>query len=150
MSVPFLPNADEIFTAMENAVKANPSLRSKFNAIVEFHLKDDVIQNENTDDELKKCRLVISNKEKKDDTDTDKKSPDLTVITKLSILHQLLTKKLTSQQAFMQGKLKIKGKMSLAMKLTMVLNATRKLLLQNMDKPSSSSSSLSSSARSKL
>jgi putative sterol carrier protein len=35
---------------------------------------------------------------------------------------------LKPQQAFMKGKLKIKGKMNLAMKLTSVLVATRKKL----------------------
>ncbi|EEC46142.1 predicted protein [Phaeodactylum tricornutum CCAP 1055/1] len=40
----------------------------------------------------------------------------------------LLAKRTTAQQAFMKGKLKIKGKMGLAMKLTVVLDATRKHL----------------------
>jgi putative sterol carrier protein len=53
---------------------------------------------------------------------------DLTVKTSLATLQQLLQKKLTPQQAFMKGKLKIKGKMGLAMKLTVVLAATRKYM----------------------
>jgi 3-hydroxyacyl-CoA dehydrogenase/3a,7a,12a-trihydroxy-5b-cholest-24-enoyl-CoA hydratase len=43
----------------------------------------------------------------------------------------MITKKLNPQQAFMKGKLKIKGKMPLAMKLTTVLAATAKKLPQS-------------------
>lgn len=108
------PSADEIFTAMQKAVDANPSLKSKFNASVEFRLKED----------NKSARLDVTSKQPKE-------KPDLVVITTLKIFHQLLNKKLTPQQAFMQGKLKVKGKMNLAMKLTLILNATRKSLKQS-------------------
>jgi putative sterol carrier protein len=60
-----------------------------------------------------------------------KDKTDLIVIASLEVFHKLLNKKLTPQQAFMQGKLKIKGKMGLAMKLTLILNATRKVLQKN-------------------
>jgi len=40
----------------------------------------------------------------------------------------MIRKELQPQQAFLKGVLKIKGKMTLAMKLTAVLNATRKKL----------------------
>ncbi len=58
-----------------------------------------------------------------DDTESD-----LRVTTSLSVLQDLLQKKLTPQQAFMKGNLKIKGNMALAMKLTVLLAATRKYL----------------------
>lgn len=41
---------------------------------------------------------------------------------------KMVRKELNPQQAFMKGKLKIKGKMPLAMKLTSVLAATSKHL----------------------
>lgn len=41
---------------------------------------------------------------------------------------KMIRKEIQPQQAFMKGKLKIKGKMNLAMKLTAVLAATRKKL----------------------
>jgi putative sterol carrier protein len=53
---------------------------------------------------------------------------DLEVNTTLEVLQNLLDKKLTPQQAFMKGLLKIKGSMGLAMKLTLLVNATRKQL----------------------
>jgi putative sterol carrier protein len=53
---------------------------------------------------------------------------DLQVTTSLQVLQKLLEKKLTPQQAFMKGSLKIKGSMGLAMKLTILVNETRKQL----------------------
>ena len=50
---------------------------------------------------------------------------DLQVTTSLEVLQNLLGKKLTPQQAFMKGLLKIKGSMGLAMKLTILVNDTR-------------------------
>lgn len=51
---------------------------------------------------------------------------DLTVIVKSENMAKLIDGSLKPQQAFMKGKIKIKGKMNLAMKLTAVLSATRK------------------------
>lgn len=53
---------------------------------------------------------------------------DLQVKTSINTLRELLERKISPQQAFMKGKLKIKGKMALAMKLSLVLDATRKQL----------------------
>jgi len=117
------PDAESIVAAMKTAVKATPSLKSRFNAVVEFHLSDD-------DGNVVKERIDIS-KKTKDAND----AADLIVTSDLNLFQQLLNKKLTPQQAFMQGKLKIKGNMGLAMKLTLVLNATRKVLLNNKKKP---------------
>jgi len=102
------PTLQEITDTMSEAVDIDSKLKRKFNATVLF----DVDGEEYT--------LRASKK--------DKDTIDLRVKTSLQTLRDLLQKKMTPQQAFMKGDLKIKGKMSLAMKLAMVLDATRKHL----------------------
>jgi putative sterol carrier protein len=58
----------------------------------------------------------------------DVSSADLYITTSLKVLQELLSKTLNPQQAFMKGLLKIQGNMGLAMKLTLLVNATRKQL----------------------
>ena len=101
---------EEIVNAMQQAVELDGSIKRKFNATVLF------------DVEGQKHTLHA----KKKGGTSDK--PDLSVSTSLETLQDLLNKKTTPQKAFMQGKLKIKGKMGLAMKLNLVLNGTRKHL----------------------
>ena len=109
------PPADEIVDAMHRAVEETPSLKKRFNAVVEFCISDGInVTNGKID--------VSKNKKGTDGT------ADLVASCDLTVFHKLLNKKMTPQQAFMQGKLKIKGNMGLAMKLTLVLNATRKVL----------------------
>mmetsp|Transcript_14959 Transcript_14959/g.30145 ORF Transcript_14959/g.30145 Transcript_14959/m.30145 type:complete len:106 (-) Transcript_14959:241-558(-) len=55
-------------------------------------------------------------------------NPDLTVKVSEADMIKMVRKELNPQSAFMSGKLKIKGKMALAMKLTSVLSATGKYL----------------------
>ena len=112
---------EDILSAMKAAVETTPSLKSKFNAIVEFHL-----HNNNNDDDDATTKSITLDVSKSPTTIGTK--PDLVVRTSREILVKILNKKLTPQQAFMQGKLKIKGNMGLAMKLTLVVNATRKQL----------------------
>jgi putative sterol carrier protein len=109
------PSATEIVDAMHGAIKDTPSLKSRFNAVVEFSLSEG--------SNVTKGKIDISKKNKGVDGPAD-----LLASCDLTVFHKLLNKKMTPQQAFMQGKLKIKGNMGLAMKLTLVLNATRKVL----------------------
>mmetsp|Transcript_11845 Transcript_11845/g.24461 ORF Transcript_11845/g.24461 Transcript_11845/m.24461 type:complete len:123 (-) Transcript_11845:177-545(-) len=109
------PSAQEIVDAMHQAVAETPALKSRFNAVVQFSLADG--------SSVTNGKIDISKSGKGADADAD-----LIASCDLKVFHKLLKKKMTPQQAFMQGKLKIKGNMGLAMKLTMVLNATRKVL----------------------
>jgi putative sterol carrier protein len=106
------PSLEHIFAAMAEVVEIDSTIKKKFNGSALF------------DVEGTKFTLHA----KRDDDDNKKSEPDLQVKTSASTLLDLLAKKITPQQAFMKGKLKIKGKMGLAMKLTVVLDATRKHL----------------------
>ena len=105
----------DIFHAMKQAVDMDESLKDRFNALVQFTVDGESI--------------TLDARRASDSSNGDK--PDLVVKTSLQILLDLLQKKIKPQQAFMKGKLRIKGKMSLAMKLSMVLDATRKQLALN-------------------
>jgi putative sterol carrier protein len=100
----------DITAAMILAVESEDNIRKKFNAVVEFEVDDE-----------EKFVLDAS----KTSNSSNKASPDLVVQTSLSVLRELLDKKLTPQQAFMAGKIKIQGKLALGMKLQLILNATR-------------------------
>ena len=115
------PTAQEIVDAMRSAVADTPSLKSRFNAVVEFSLSDG--------SNVTNGKIDISKNKKGADS-----AADLVASCDLDVFHKLLNKKMTPQQAFMQGKLTIKGNMGLAMKLTLVLNATRKVLMKNLKK----------------
>jgi 3-hydroxyacyl-CoA dehydrogenase/3a,7a,12a-trihydroxy-5b-cholest-24-enoyl-CoA hydratase len=105
--------SEEIFAAMGQAAEGDDSIKRKFKACVVF----DVDGDERCLD-VKNGTLIKGRGE----------NADLKVKTSLATLQQLLQKELTPQQAFMKGKLKIKGNMGLAMKLTVVLAGTRKYL----------------------
>ena len=101
----------EITTAMAEAVELDGKVKKKINAVVVFDVNGE------------KFEVNASL-----DADATNKPPDLTVMTSVAVLQELLEKKLTPQQDFLKGKIKIKGKMVLAMKLQLILDATRKHL----------------------
>lgn len=99
-----MASLQEITDAMTLAVEQDGTIRNKFPTNVQF----------NVDGETYLLRILENG------------PVDLHVKTSIDTLRDLLDKKLSPQQAFMKGKLKIKGKMALAMKLSLVLDATRK------------------------
>ena len=108
-------SSEEIYAAMGQAVETDETMRKKFKACVVFDLGQDGV-------------WCLNTKEGTLTKGSENENADLTVTTTLAVFQDLLRKKLTPQQAFMKGKLKIKGNMSLAMKLTVVVSATRQCL----------------------
>jgi putative sterol carrier protein len=105
------PSLEHIFAAMAEIVEIDSTIKKKFNGTALFDVEG--------------TKFLLHAKR---DDNNNKTDPDLEVKTSMSTLLDLLAKKITPQQAFMKGKLKIKGKMGLAMKMTVVLDATRKHL----------------------
>mmetsp|Transcript_25930 Transcript_25930/g.39738 ORF Transcript_25930/g.39738 Transcript_25930/m.39738 type:complete len:122 (+) Transcript_25930:92-457(+) len=116
-----MPSTSEVFAAMGAAVEGagGKAIQRKFKGQVVFRITDT--------DEVYSLDLKgpVFSVEKGDKNMT---SPDLTVIITSENMAALISGALKPQQAFMKGKLKIKGKMNLAMKLNAVLVATRKKL----------------------
>lgn len=92
---------------MEEAVKLNPKLRKKFDALIQFDIDGS------------SYTLDASHSDK---------PGKLQVSTSLATLYDLLQKKISPQKAFMKGMVKVKGKMSLAMKLSAIMEATKRHL----------------------
>lgn len=108
----------DVTDAMSNAIEIDgDKLRKSFNATVQFNIDGNEYYYDMRSD----------NNKKKDNDDVS--PPDLIIITSDIVLQDLMQKKISPQQAFMQGKIKMKGKMALAMKLQNLLDATRKQLI---------------------
>jgi putative sterol carrier protein len=115
MTAAAAPSLEEITTAMTEAVELDGTIKKKFNATVLFNVGG------------KRYTLHAATR-----PPADSEPVDLSVSLSLSTLQDLLQEKISAQKAFMQGLLKLEGKMSLAMKLNLVLTATRKhLAVQN-------------------
>lgn len=110
-----------VFAAMAEAVegKSGRALQRKFKGTVVFNISDtgDVYT---LDLKGQECSVLKGG--------DHISSPDLTVTVNSTDMNKLISGSLKPQQAFMKGKLKIKGKMNLAMKLTAVLAATKRKL----------------------
>mmetsp|Transcript_34276 Transcript_34276/g.50323 ORF Transcript_34276/g.50323 Transcript_34276/m.50323 type:complete len:129 (+) Transcript_34276:60-446(+) len=119
-----MSKAEKIFDAMSEAVKGSEgkSLHRKFKGSVIFTIST---TNESYILDLKKANSNGNFYVAKLD-DNSKPKVDLHVTVSEDDMMKLLQKKLNPQQAFMSGKLKIKGKMALAMKLNAVLASTSK------------------------
>ena len=115
----------EISDAMKDAMANHgDKIRRKFNAVVVFDVDGQSFS-------LDASKVKANNNDPQQQQQHG--AADLTVTTSLPVLQALLDKKLTPQQGFLKKKIEIKGKMALAMKLQIILDATRKELaaLQN-------------------
>jgi len=116
-----MASASEVFAAMGEAVQgaSGKAVQRKFKGKVIFKISDT--------NEVYSLDLVgPSPSVQKGDESMPK--PDLVVTVTAENMAKLITGQLKPQQAFMKGKIKVKGKMNLAMKLNAVLTATRKKL----------------------
>jgi putative sterol carrier protein len=111
-----MPTAPAIFEVMKNAIQSEgPELQKQFKGIVEFNVKDVGFWT---------LDLKSSNPFLKQGQSESK--ADVIISVSDSDFLSLVQGRLNPQQAFMKGKLKIKGNMGLAMKFNTILNVTRK------------------------
>lgn len=118
-----MASANEIFAALTKALQDDEDrkiLQLRFKGIAVFNLEEQVWCLDVTKGKLENIRSA--------DSAPANSNNLIQVTTTLEILKELLSQKLSPQQAFMQGKLKIKGNIGLAMKLNFVLQAIRKHL----------------------
>ncbi|TMW62354.1 hypothetical protein Poli38472_009847 [Pythium oligandrum] len=102
-----------IFQALEDAVKKEgPTLAKKVNGVIQFNITPGGAWNL----DLKSASPLLTAGQKKADVTLTVSDDDFVAIA---------TGKLNPQQAFMKGKLKLKGNMALAMKLNVVFNAIK-------------------------
>ncbi|CAH0480055.1 unnamed protein product [Peronospora belbahrii] len=109
------PHAAELFDMMSGAIdEVGPSLVNKVNGTIKF----DITGAETWFVDLKNGKGSV-----KIATTEDK--ADLTIVLSEENFFKMMDNQLNPQQAFMKGQVQIKGKTRLAMKLNLVLAATR-------------------------
>eukprot|EP01111_Echinosteliopsis_oligospora_P009514 TRINITY_DN27_c0_g1_i1.p1 TRINITY_DN27_c0_g1~~TRINITY_DN27_c0_g1_i1.p1 ORF type:complete len:248 (-),score=101.93 TRINITY_DN27_c0_g1_i1:49-792(-) len=106
-----------IFAALATGLTQNPDLIKKVNAVYQFNIQTDKGESKWTVD-LKNAPGAVK--------EGPAPKADCTLTLKQNDFLDLMTGKLDGQQAFMKGKLKVGGNMSLAMKLGQVTKAMPK------------------------
>lgn len=106
-----MPNPTELFAAINSRLDVNPSKVAGINAVYAFDLSGDDGG----------AYHIVLNDGKGDAGPGAPENPNITISMSDSDFVDLATGKLDGTAAFMTGKLKIKGDMTLAMKLQGVL-----------------------------
>ncbi|RLN98255.1 hypothetical protein BBJ28_00000038 [Nothophytophthora sp. Chile5] len=115
------PRAAELFDMMGKAVdEVGPSLVAKVKGIIKFDITG-----------AGKWLVDLKNGKGSVKVATDADKADLTITLTEENFLKMMDNKLNPQQAFMKGLVKIKGNMGLAMKLNVVLAATRNYMKKN-------------------
>ncbi|RLN49376.1 hypothetical protein BBJ28_00000835 [Nothophytophthora sp. Chile5] len=115
------PRAAELFDMMGKAVdEVGPSLVTKVKGVIKFDITG-----------AGKWLVDLKNGKGSVKVATDADKADLTITLTEENFLKMMDNKLNPQQAFMKGLVKIKGNMGLAMKLNVVLAATRNYMKKN-------------------
>jgi putative sterol carrier protein len=103
----------EIFREIDSAINADPSFTKGVKAIYQFNLDGD---------ESGTYQLVLKD-ENSYAAEGDAETPDCTLNMKADDFKKMVNGELNGTQAFMSGRLKIKGNMGLALKLQDILTS---------------------------
>jgi len=113
-----MSTASAIFGVMENLISSEGAeLQKKFRGIVEFNIK-----------QIGTWTLDLKSPELSLKKGKSEVKPDISITLANDDFLSLVAGRLNPQQAFMKGKLQVKGNMGLAMKFNTILTATRKKL----------------------
>lgn len=108
-----------VFATLASAIKANPDLVKKINGVYQFNITPA------SGDAVKQWTVDLKNAPGAVKQGAAEPKADCTLTLKEADFIDLMSGKLDGQAAFMQGKLKIAGNMSFAMKLGQVTKAAK-------------------------
>ncbi|HLR62025.1 MAG TPA: SCP2 sterol-binding domain-containing protein [Lentibacillus sp.] len=108
-----MSEVNQIFTEIESAIKEDPSRTKGVEAVYQFNLDDGKYQ-------------IVFNGKQSYTADGEQETPDCTLIMSTEDFKKMVDGELNGTQAFMTGKLKIKGNMGLALKLQDILASYNK------------------------
>lgn len=103
-----MADVNQIFTEIESAIKEDPSRTKGVEAVYQFNLDNGIHQ-------------IVFNGEQSYTADGEQETPDCTLTMSTDDFKKMVDGELNGTQAFMTGRLKIKGEMGLALKLQDIL-----------------------------
>ncbi len=106
-----MSNVKQVFQEINDALSRDPKYAEGVNAVYQFNL---------TDEDPGIYQLILKN-DHRSTAEGEKEQADCTLHMKAEDFVQMAEGKLNGTQAFMSGKLKIKGNMGLALKLQSIL-----------------------------
>src|SRR5699024_1457900 len=103
-----MADVNQIFTEIESAIKEDPSRTKGVEAVYQFNLDNGIHQ-------------IVFNGEQSYTADGEQETPDCKLTMSTDDFKKMVDGELNGTQAFMTGRLKIKGEMGLALKLQDIL-----------------------------
>eukprot|EP01092_Planopodium_desertum_P007947 TRINITY_DN32859_c0_g1_i1.p1 TRINITY_DN32859_c0_g1~~TRINITY_DN32859_c0_g1_i1.p1 ORF type:complete len:236 (-),score=103.97 TRINITY_DN32859_c0_g1_i1:46-753(-) len=111
--------SDAVFAEMATRIKADPTIVKKINGVYQWNIKDASGKVKTWTVDLKNGAGSV--------TEGAGTKPDVTLAVSDDDYVKMVTGQLDTQQAFMQGKIKITGNMSFAMKLGQIMKPASKM-----------------------